>query len=99
MPAKTIEVDTRQQKGRHQAKHEHFKEAGYRLLSTKLPFGDYRLVGGTYVVDTKRDLVELCGNLCQQHRRFRAELAGAHDAGYRLFVMLPPSGNCVMPIR
>lgn len=88
MPAKTIEVDTRQQKGRHEAKHQAFREAGYRLLSTKLPFGDYRLVGGTYVIDTKRDLVELCGNLCQQHKRFRSELSGAHDAGYRLFVLV-----------
>lgn len=88
MPAKTIEVDTRQQKGRHEAKHQAFREAGYRLLSTKLPFGDYRLVGGTYCVDTKRDLVELCGNLCQQHKRFRSELSGAHDAGYRLFVLV-----------
>lgn len=88
MPAKTIEIDTRQRKGMHEAKHQAFREAGYRLLFTKLPFGDYRFVGGTYCVDTKRDLVELCGNLCQQHKRFRSELSGARDAGYRLFVLV-----------
>ena len=90
MPAKTIEIDTRQQKGMHEAKHQAFRDAGYRLLSTKLPFGDYRLVGGggTYVVDTKRDLLELCQNLCKQHKRFRSELSGAHDAGYRLFILV-----------
>ena len=91
MPAKTIEIDTRQQKGRHEVKHAAFREAGYRLLSTKLPFGDYRLVGGTWCVDTKRDVLELAGNVCGQHARFVRELSGARDAGYRLFVLVENS--------
>ena len=30
----------------------------------------------------------MCVNLCQQHTRVRSELSGAHDAGYRLFVLV-----------
>lgn len=85
---KTIEVDTRQQDGKHKRKHAYFEEQGYHLLRTKLPFGDYRLVGGTICVDTKRNIRELAGNLRQDHERFKAECVGANEAGYQLVVLV-----------
>ena len=36
------------------------------------------------VVDRKKDLNELCGNVTQQHERFRRELISGKEAGIRL---------------
>lgn len=84
---RTIEVDTRQQAGKHKRKHADIEAMGYNLLHTKLPFGDYRLVGGTVVVDTKRNIRELAQNLRQDHERFRAECEGARKCGYHLIIL------------
>ena len=40
--------------------------------------GDYQsLDNPRLVIDRKKDLQELCGNVCQQHERFKAELVRA----------------------
>lgn len=55
---------------------------------TKLFVGDYQsLDNARLVVDRKKDLLELCSNVCQQHERFQAELKRAEEAGIRIIVL------------
>jgi hypothetical protein len=39
------------------------------------------------VIDRKKDLLELCGNVTQQHERFRAELVRAQEKGIKLIIL------------
>ncbi len=39
------------------------------------------------IVDRKQDLGELCGNVCQQHERFREELIRAQEAEIKLIIL------------
>lgn len=59
-----------------------------RYFRTKLFVGDYQsLDNARLVVDRKKDLLELCSNVCQQHQRFQAELKRAEEAGIRIIVL------------
>lgn len=40
------------------------------------------------VIDRKKDLQEVAGNVCQQHERFVRELELAKELGYRLIVLV-----------
>lgn len=44
-------------------------------------------------IDLKRNLAELCGNVCQQHKRFRAELERANEYGIKLVVLCEHGKN------
>lgn len=82
--------DTRQQKGRHDLKHEHFEADGISLIRCKLPFGDYSLPPAV-AVDTKKGLEEICGNICgaaEEHKRFKRECIAARDAGCHLYILV-----------
>ena len=83
----TIFVDTRQQEGQHELKHEGFKARGVSIVRTKLAFGDYCLPP-LCSVDTKRNIAELAQNIDQQHARFRNECIGARDAGCQLVILV-----------
>ena len=90
--------DTRQQEGKHEAKLAYFKAQGYKVVRTKLFVGDYaRLDNQTIAIDTKKDFLELCGNVCgNQHERFRDECKRAKECGIQLIVLreeIPPHGN------
>jgi hypothetical protein len=39
------------------------------------------------IIDRKQNLQELCGNVCQQHERFKAELVRANKAGIKLIIL------------
>lgn len=39
------------------------------------------------VIDRKQDLLELCGNVGQQHERFRAELVRAMEQGINIIIL------------
>lgn len=84
----TLQIDSRQRKGLHEAKHEYFRSLGIHCVRTKLYVGDYMFVGGTVSCDTKRDLQELAADIDQQHDRFRRELENARDAGIDLTVLV-----------
>lgn len=79
--------DTRQQKGRHRAKHEAWDERGVTLIRTKLAFGDYCLPP-VVAVDTKASLAELAYDIDHDHERFKRELIGAREAGVQLVVLV-----------
>ena len=40
------------------------------------------------VVDRKKDLQEVAGNVCQQHNRFIRELELAKELGYKMIVLV-----------
>lgn len=79
--------DTRQQKGKHEIKHQYWHGLGVPIVRSALPFGDYALVPAA-VVDTKKDIYEIAHNLQQQHDRFRRECIKAHNAGCQLIILI-----------
>lgn len=88
-----IVIDTRQQAGKHEMK--------VRTVRSKLIVGDYaRLDNQTVSVDTKKDIIEIAGNICgKQHDRFRAECERARECGIQLVVLIeemPPRGDLAL---
>ena len=66
-----------------------FDEAEVKYFSSKLLVGDYmNLDNPRLVIERKQNLQELCGNVCQQHERFRRELLKAIDAGINLIILV-----------
>ena len=58
-----------------------FDENGVNHFSSKLLVGDYmNLDNPRLIIDRKQNLQELCGNVCQQHERFKKELVKAMQA-------------------
>jgi hypothetical protein len=57
-------------------------------MISKLPIADYGLLTDlSLVIDRKKDLQELCGNVCQEHERFRAEMIRAQEAGIKIIFL------------
>lgn len=87
--AKILQVDSRQQKGKHELKHTYFEEQGYKLVVSKLLVGDYCIPSnGSVVVDTKKDMSEVYMNLTTSHKRFVNECALAQEAGIKLYILV-----------
>lgn len=89
-----IESDTRQQKDEHIV--QAFDEAGIKYIRNKLYVGDYKRVDSTKVIiDTKKDLSEIAGNLCRtlEHQRIKREIAKACDIGCERFIFLIASNT------
>jgi ERCC4-type nuclease len=56
---------------------------------SKLPVGDYiSLDNARLAIDRKQNLNELVSNVCQQHKRFSAELQRANSLGIKLIVLV-----------
>lgn len=83
---RAIHVDKRQQKGKHDLKHEKLKEAGVTLVSHSLNVGDYAQAPRCSV-DTKRDIYELAACVTTQHERFADECDRAKEQGTLLVVL------------
>lgn len=81
--------DTRQQRGKHEAKRAWFEAHGVEVERRKLDTGDYERVDGTsnILVDTKRSISELSMDCGRDHARFVRELDSARDAGCRLVIL------------
>lgn len=85
----TIQIDTREHKWEMARIQRQLTAAGCKTIVSKLYVGDYQsLDNPRLVVDRKKDLLELCGNVCQQHERFRKELIKAMDAGIRIILLV-----------
>lgn len=85
--------DTRQQAKKHEEKHKWFTENGIEIMRTKLVVGDYTLpTDQSICIDTKSGLLEICGNVAQQHRRFVEELDRAKLLGIQLIILCEESG-------
>ena len=87
--SKTIYIDTRQHKGKHETKHRWFAEHGVMTKRRKLDFGDYMADGSNRSVDTKASVDEIAQNINgKEHARFRRECERARDAGHRLYILV-----------
>ena len=84
----TIQIDTREHKAEVARIERQFDAMGVAHFRSKLYCGDYQsLDNGRLVIDRKKDLLELCGNVTQQHERFRRELIRARDAGIQIIIL------------
>lgn len=84
----TIQIDTREHKLEVERIEKQLDALGIQHFRSKLYCGDYQsLDNGRLVIDRKKNLQELCGNVTQQHERFRRELVRAQQAGIRIIVL------------
>lgn len=84
-----IQIDTREHKRELARIEEQLRALGVDYFESKLYVGDYMsLDNPRLVVDRKKDLLELCSNVCQQHERFRAELIRAKEHGIKLIILV-----------
>lgn len=82
-----IIVDTREQKYNHVT--DYFDKDGIKWVRSKLICGDYQNpLNPTIIIDRKKDLQEVAGNVCQQHERFVRELELAKELGYKLIILV-----------
>ncbi|MEG2541275.1 MAG: ERCC4 domain-containing protein [Clostridia bacterium] len=93
-----IVIDTRQQAQKHAEKDAYFKMHNIPTIRSKCIVGDYtRLDNQTVSVDTKKDILEIAGNICgKQHERFKAECERARACGVKLIFLIeevPPNGD------
>lgn len=82
--------DTRNQKGKHEIKHQYWAENNIRPVRCKIPVGDYCLPPNKSV-DTKASLAEIAQNIGgnkQEHNRFINELKFAQELGTKLFILV-----------
>ncbi len=84
----TIQADTREHAKEWERIKEQFDALGVQYFRSKLYVGDYQsLDNPRLIVDRKKDLQEICGNVCQQHERFKAELLRAKEQGIKLVIL------------
>ena len=88
--------DTRQQQDNHITKH--FDKENISWIRAKLDSADYMAVrydngfikDYSTLIDTKKDLLELAGNLCRtsEHERIKREISKARELGCVDFIFL-----------
>lgn len=84
-----IQIDSREKARAIRKIIKTFDEQGIKHFSSKLLIGDYMsLDNPRLIIDRKQNLQELCGNVCQQHERFKRELLKAMDAGIQLVILV-----------
>lgn len=84
----TIQIDSREHKFELARIQKQLTKAGCKTIVSKLYVGDYQsLDNPRLAVDRKKDLQELCGNVCQQHERFKNELIRAMEAGIQIIIL------------
>lgn len=83
-----IQVDSREHKSEWERIKAQFDDLKVDYFRSKLYVGDYQsLDNPRLVIDRKKDLQELCGNVCQQHDRFKAELVRAVQNGIKIVIL------------
>lgn len=83
-----IQIDTREHKWERARIEMQLHRLGVKTIASKLYVGDYQSWDNPrLVIDRKKDLLELCGNVTQQHDRFRRELVKAQEADIKLIIL------------
>lgn len=83
-----IQIDSREKPRAVKQIITYFDKAGIQHFVSKLPVGDYMSFDNPrLIIDRKQNLQELCGNVCQQHKRFTNELQKANDLGIQLIFL------------
>ena len=93
-----IQVDSREQKYEHVTNY--FDSKGIKWVKSKCVVGDYvNLENPMIVIDRKKDLQEVAGNVCQQHDRFVRMLELARELGYKMIVLVEePNINSLIDV-
>ena len=90
----TIQIDSREKPKAIKNIVAEFDRQGIKYFVSKLPCGDYvSLDNARFAIDRKQNLLELCGNVCQDHKRFVSELKRANELGIRLVFLIEHSRN------
>lgn len=88
----TIQIDTREKPKAIEKIVYTFDRQGVVYFRSKLPCGDYMSMDNArFCIDRKQSLLELCSNVCQQHKRFTAELERAALIGVKLVFLVEHS--------
>ena len=83
-----LQIDSREHKKELARIKKQLDGLGVKYFISKLYVGDYMsLDNPRLVIDRKKDLLELCGNVTQQHERFRDELIRAKEHGIKIIVL------------
>lgn len=83
-----LQIDTREKTKELARIAKQLDRIGVKYFKSKLYVGDYMsLDNPRLVIDRKKDLLELCGNVTQQHERFRDELIRAKEHGIKIVVL------------
>lgn len=83
-----VQVDTREHAKEWERIKGQFDTLGVQYFRSKMYVGDYQsLDNSRLVIDRKKDLQEIVGNVCQQHERFKAELLRAKEQGIKLIIL------------
>lgn len=89
-----IQCDSREGKSQLHRIETQFDQHGVNHFVSKLYVGDYMSYDNPrLVIDRKQNLAELCGNVCQQHKRFRDELLRAQENGIKLIILCEHGGQ------
>ena len=84
-----IQIDSREHKTEYTRITKQFDALGVQYFRSKMFIADYCNVDNPrLVIDRKKDLQELCGNVTQQHERFRAELIRARENGFQIVILV-----------
>ena len=90
----TIQVDTREKARAIEGIIKEFDKQGVTHFSSKLYVGDYvNLENSFLVVERKQNLLEVCSNVCQQHKRFVNEIKRAKAAGIKIIFLVEHGKN------
>ena len=91
--------DVRNKPGKHKNIYQYCQYNGIEIIRQCLNVGDYMISNrGDIVCDTKMSVIELAGNVFQEHERFRAECERAQRCGIKLIVLVEevlPNGGLV----
>lgn len=89
-----IQIDTREHASERDRIESQLDAVGVQHFRSKLYVGDYMsLDNPRLVIDRKKNLQELCGNVTQQHERFRAELVRAKERGIQIIILCEHGGS------
>ena len=91
--------DVRNKPGKHKNIYQYCQHNGIEIIRQCLNVGDYMIANrGDIVCDTKMSVIELAGNIFQDHERFRAECERAQRCEIKLLVLVEevlPKGGLV----
>ena len=88
-----IIADTRQHDKKHELKNAYFEKEKITVINSKLVYGDYALLTDmSRVIDTKRNLQELVGNIIHDHARFSREADNCFKNGIELIILIEEKG-------
>ena len=87
-----IQIDSREKAKAIKKILAEFDKNKVNYYTSKLYVGDYMsLDNPRLIIDRKQNLTELCGNVCQGHKRFTDELKRAQEAGIKLVILCEQS--------